>query len=230
MLLKLLGLSGKQKKLNAKKAIKEFLSSEDFEDSVESTYKLADFARIKEAVDKGIDEEKFMKDLEGMEAEEKDIYAIKIPAQYEALKAAIPSNMSVDLFGVDEREPSDFEKSKFIRMFRVLEDPAHIVDLMKSGTLTGTEVDALKAFYPELHEELKEIILEQIAEGYGKEDSKLNRNKNHVLSAILEVPRVNPRTLEMMQNNLLPKEEEEMQKIDSDTGAIQTEVQQTLNK
>lgn len=230
MLLKLLDIKSKVKKHNIDKELNSFLDEKDYEKPKPHELKLADFDRIKKAVEKGINEDKFMKELDKLDGEDKDAFAVMIPQQYQILKDSIPQNISTDLFGIDEKEPSDFEKSKFIRSVRVLQDPGYVIDLMKSGTLTGTEVDALKLYYPVLYESLKEKILEKIAERFGKKDAKLDRRRNSILSMVLEVPRINPSTLEILQNNLLPKEEEGGQDVNVDTEMGMTDVQQTLNK
>ena len=149
MLIKMLNLGKKPKKVNLNKEISGFLKENLGSYKFEPAFKLTDFNRIKEAVDKGIAPEKIQSAAEKGSEEEQEARMVQIAEHFELLKQSIPFNLSVDLFGVDEREPSDFEKSKFIRRVRVLQDPNHILELMRAGSLTGTEIDALNEFYPE---------------------------------------------------------------------------------
>ena len=143
MLVKMLKLGKKPKKANINKEVTQFISEDFGSYRFEPTLKLADFGDIKDAVNEGIDEQEILKQLEAAPEEEQEERAAMIAQHYEQLKQAIPVNLSVDLFGIDDKEPSDFEKSKFIRKVRVLQDPNHILELMKSGQLTGSEMDAL---------------------------------------------------------------------------------------
>tara|TARA_R110002126_G_scaffold172712_1_gene321499 strand:+ start:4194 stop:4859 length:666 start_codon:yes stop_codon:yes gene_type:complete len=112
----------------------------------------------------------------------------------EALGSLVPTNVSETLFGVDEREPSDFEKSKFIRQYRVVEDPYHVLDLLESGTLSGLEVETLAAFYPILYQEIVSSTLDAIAASTGAD---IPRSKTQALATLLQVPRLTPAILEV---------------------------------
>ena len=226
--MKLLNLPTVKQKANISKMLDAFLDNPLSKDQIEHNFKLADFDMLRDAVYKGIDEDKFMKLLEGLNEEDKDIVATMIPEQYQALKNSIPVNMSETLFGVDEREPSDYEKSKFIRSVRVLQNPGYVLELLLNGSLTGTEVDALNTYYPELAAQLQEIALEKIAERSGK-DIKLDRRKNGLLALLLGVPRINPASLERLQSNLVSEEAEGSQDVNAGSEATMTDVQQSLD-
>ena len=230
MLIKMLKLGQKPKKANLSKEIANFVNDDFASYKFEPSFKLGDFDRIKEAVNKGIDEREMMKLLEGASEEEQDARTAMVVQHYEQLKNAIPVNLSVDLFGVDEKDPSDFEKSKFIRKVRVLQDPNHILELMKSGQLTGSEVDALNEFYPEYAQALREVITEYIASLHGKPDASLSRKKNAILATVLGVPRISPEALARYQSNLVPGEQPRPEDLTVDAEGIQTDVQQTLNR
>lgn len=200
MLLKLLSLPHKARKANLNKELQTFLEEEIKPRKMESDFNMEDFTKIRDAIAEGVDQDKFNKELEKLTPEQQDEFAVRIPQQYSILRESMPVNQSVDLFGIDEREPSDYEKNKFIRSVRVLQDPSHILDLMNSGLLTGTEVDAFNLYHPELAEQLRQAIVEKLAELKGKQDIKLDRHKNYILASLLGVARINPATLERLQN------------------------------
>ena len=230
MLIKMLNLGKSPKKINVLKEIAKFIEDDFGSHKFEPTFKLGDFSRIKDAVDKGIKEEKILKITEEGDEDEQDTKLAQISQHFEQLRQMVPTNLSIDLFGVDEKEPSDFEKSKFIRKVRVLENPNHVLELMLAGQLTGTEMDALNEFYPEYAQALKSAILEQIAELQGKEEMTLSRKKNGILSTVLGVARITPESLAMFQRNLVPEEVADVESLSMDTEAGQTDVQQTLTR
>ena len=230
MLVKMLNLGKSPKKVNVNKEISEFIKNDFGSHKFEPAFKLADFGKIKAAIDKGLGEDKILKIASEGEGEDRDVRVAQMAQHFEQLRQSVPVNLSVDLFGIDEREPSDFEKSKFIRSVRVLQDPGHILELMRAGSLTGTEVDALELFYPEYAQSLKEAILEQIAELQGKDGASMSRQKNNILSLVLGVPRIAPEALDRLQQNLTSEEEKDGKSIDMDTEATQTDIQQTLNR
>ncbi len=230
MLMKLLGLKSEKKKRNISKELISFLESDKNEKIGKPALTMKDFTPIKEKIEVGIDEDKLLAELEKAPDELRDDLTVEIPAQYSALQGIVPQNVSVDLFGLDEREPSDFEKNKFIRAMRVLQNPNHVLDLLKNGALTGTEIDAMVLFWPKEYQALKDAVLEQIAEMQGKKDAKLGRRKNALLSIVLGVPRITPKALKILQSNLVSAEDKESSELNVDTQGIQTDVQQTLNR
>ena len=229
MLLKLLGFKDGPKLKSPIKSISSFLNGLKNE-SVSRSFVMDDFAKVVKSIEDGIKEDKFLKELGELDSEAQEMFTAEIPRQYELLKSKIPVNMSQDLFGVDLREPSDFEKSKFIRLLRVVHNPDHVLELMENGQLTGTEVDAIMEFYPEYYEVLKEMMVEQIAELQGK-DVKLDRAQNQQVSLFLGVPRINPESFARLQANLQSKEQEESgEEVDLNPDeTVKTDVQQVLN-
>jgi len=156
-------------------------------------YTIKDYQPIKEKAMAGIDTEKLI----GLDIDE-EIREDMLTAAVELnqkLTEIIPVNTSQTLFGVDERDPSDFEKSKFIRVMRIVEDPSHIFDLLLSGTVSGLEVDALQNFYPSYYEQLKEQLFGLVAEYKGSASKELSRIQNRDLSTLVGVTRLSPAIL-----------------------------------
>jgi hypothetical protein len=68
-------------------------------------------------------------------------------------------------FGSYDYDPSDTEKSAFLRRAAAVEGgPARIVERVADGTVTPEEVEALQVVYPESHAAVVEYITENIAE------------------------------------------------------------------
>ena len=223
-------MPGSTRKVNLNKEVQSFLTEELSGKAIDTTINMSDFNKIKEEINTGINEKKMMKELERLEGDDKEFYGIEIARQYQELKKMLPVNLSQTLFGVDDRDPSDYEKNKFLRSVRVLQDPSYVIELMKSGALTGTEVDAMQVFYPTLLEGLQASILDNIASRQGKGDLTISRKKNHILSLILGVSRITPETFQMLQNNLTPQEETNASEFKLDTTGTMADVQQTLTR
>jgi hypothetical protein len=62
-----------------------------------------------------------------------------------------------------EWKPSAGEMARFQRYARAVEDPTSVMDDLEAGKVSMEAVEALKAVYPELHQELGNQILEQVA-------------------------------------------------------------------
>jgi hypothetical protein len=163
---------------------------------------ISDWATIKSRLDTKLDDQKLLQYLDQLPPEvDQDEAAVAIAELIPKLKALLPINTSVTLTGLDEREPSDYEKSKFIRAVRVLENPMHVMDLIASDTITGTEIDALQLFYPSLYEALVASIVNALSDFSGKNGSSatLPLTKNRTISMILGVPRVSPTQMAVFQ-------------------------------
>ena len=207
------------KRLDAEKWIVSYLKGET-KTPPPFNYSLEDFTQLKDKASAGLDVEQLM--AQAPEEVDKDDLIVAGNALNERLQALIPTNMSTTIFGVDEREPSDFEKSIFIRQMRVLEDPGHILDLIAVGQLSHREMEALKLFYPSYYEELVEGVLEAIAGLSGKVKEDMPMEQNRALSTLLEVPRLTPAILQAK------REEPSKADISVSSEGAETEVQSVL--
>ena len=73
-----------------------------------------------------------------------------------------PSIMRPDLDA--RRRVSDREMNRWLRYLRAVEDPGSVLDDMESGRLNREGVDALRAVYPRMYEQLVEQVTEAIGE------------------------------------------------------------------
>lgn len=63
-----------------------------------------------------------------------------------------------------ESRVSDVDQAKFLRYVRAVDDPASIVDDMAEGRLTPESVEALRAVYPGIYEQVRTAALSRIAD------------------------------------------------------------------
>lgn len=126
---------------------------------------------------------------------------VELTQMKDKLNSILPSNQSVSLFGVEDREPSDYEKSKFIRSLRVLDDPTYVLDLLRQKRLTQTEVNALQLFYPEVYETWKFNILDTLTTKKTDPKFKLDRSTNQQFSVFFQVPMLTSRVLSQLQSS-----------------------------
>jgi len=192
---------------------------------------IKDWNIIKERLGTDMDEVKLQMYLEGLPTEvSKEDATVAISELLPKLRPLLPVNISQTLTGYDEREPSDYEKSKFVRTIRVLENPLIILDLIDSNALTGTEVDALQLFYPSLYELMVKGIVEGLADLAGKSEGKptIPLTKNRTLSLFLGVPRVTPAQMEVFQKQ--GTSEGDKAELKSSGKMAQTDTQQLMGK
>lgn len=141
----------------------------------------------------------------------------------------IPRNTIQTLFGLDERDVADIEKSKYARMMNVATNPLYLLDLMGSGLLSVSETNHASVFYPEFVDQLKQTILEQVGKLQGNPDAELDWAHNRVLSNLFKVSRFSQTQVEMLQANVT-KDEEEKKAKEMNLPDIQTETSKTLHK
>jgi hypothetical protein len=190
---KSLGKSLKIKKSglkSPKSRLSSFLETGITRKTLQNEIKLSDYDTQVENIRKGI---KVPKDA----TSDLMVVTTELNAQ---LNNLIPANLSTTLYGVDERPPSDFEKSKFIRQLRVIANPEHVLDLLAVGSLSPLEVETLQSFYPEYYQKLVEDTLEAVS---SLSDTVPPPSTTKALSVLLQVPRLTPEILQT------PKEEGE---------------------
>ena len=185
-------------------------------------YSISDYSSLRGEAMTGLDVNKILE--LGLDTEYEEGYMVAIHDFNEKLQSLVPSNVSETIFGIDERDPSDFEKYKFIRKMRVVENPNHIFDLMAKGELSWTELDTLKEFYPSMHQSLVEATVEALSELKGEMDSQLDRDQNRTVSMLLGVTRASPKILEQMKEEKTSESTGDMKA----QGTQGTEVQETL--
>lgn len=212
---KSLGKSVKFKKVKAdsfKSRIKAFMEGPP-KGGPKIPLSISDFNELVPGIKKGID----------TDAVEGDDLWVLLTELNTTLSEILPENISQTLYGFDEREPSDFEKSKFIRQLRVVFNPDHVLDLLDSGTLSPLEVETLQLYYPEYYEDLVGAALGAVAETKDKPQASTTRG----LSILLQVPRLTPAILEARSS-----EETENKGLDLELPAqqMETEVQKISNR
>lgn len=166
-----------------KKRLKAFMESGVSKKDIKLPYSISDYAQLAEQVSSGIAVPENQDDLMALATETNSMLA-----------ALVPTNLSTTLYGVDERDPSDFEKSKFIRQLRVIFDPEHVLDLLESGRMSPLEVETLQTWYPQYYQKLVELTLEVISELSGTMPPP---STTRALSVLLQVPRLTPEILKV---------------------------------
>ena len=188
---------------NINKFMLDYMKSDKQTKIAEPSRKMGDFKVIKERLSSPLDQDKLDKFLSELPPEvDHDMAAVAVAEILPKLKSIIPINTSVTLTGIDERVPSDYEQSKFIRQVRILEDPLSILGLIEANAVTGTEIDALKMFYPAIYEALVGAIVNALADLAGKHPDSpatLPLAKNRTLSLIMGIPRVSPAQMQVFQ-------------------------------
>jgi hypothetical protein len=80
-------------------------------------------------------------------------------------------------------EPSSIELGKFERYMQVIEAPATVLDDLERGTLTREHIEALKAVYPAIYEQLQASVMEQLVDS-----DSVSYNKRLQLGVLLDIP------------------------------------------
>ncbi len=108
-----------------------------------------------------------------------------------------------------EYEPSSVEMSKFERYLQVIDNPLSALQDLKSGALTRDHVEALKAVYPNLYNEMRLAALKQ-----AQTTDKLTYSKKIQLGILLDIPTdasLSPQFILQMQQNFVPPEQRQDQ-------------------
>ncbi|MBV6514150.1 MAG: hypothetical protein FMNOHCHN_03740 [Ignavibacteriaceae bacterium] len=79
-------------------------------------------------------------------------------------------------------KPSDAEISKFSRYLQAVEDPGSVIDDFGSGQLTREQVEAMQAVYPQLYNNMRNIVIDKVVE---REDIPYDRRMQ--LGILLQV-------------------------------------------
>ena len=94
--------------------------------------------------------------------------AMAMAATLNRALAFLASRMPQDNQGIEtqlfkrEYQPSDFELSQFERYIQAIEAPLTLLDDLQAGTLTQEHVEALREVYPELYNEIRSNLTDQI--------------------------------------------------------------------
>ena len=197
------------------KLIKDYLSKPSKQTPAKFTTK--DYSGLRELAVKGIDVTKLP---ETLDAETLDQLVVDLPDFNAKLQNLIPVNLATTILGVDERDPSSFEKAKFIRSMTVVLSPLGIIESVVSDNLSMLEIEVLEVFYPELYQLIKDTVLETVASFTG--DKNLTRKQNNTLATLLKIPRLTP--------DILKPIEEGNTKADLKIDDSMTDTQRVSNK
>lgn len=115
-----------------------------------------------------------------------------------------------------EYEPSTIELATFERYMQVVEQPLSVLRELESGSLTRDHVEALKAVFPNLYNEIRITALNE-----ARNNPKLTYSKRIQLGILLDIPAdssLSPQFVVQMQQNFVPPEQRQ-------EGALQGAVQ-----
>lgn len=76
----------------------------------------------------------------------------------------MPKPLTTDTLLAETFKPSDVDLAKFERIAAVIDNPENALKSLQAGMLTVEEVDALKANYPQMYEQIVTTLAEQIPE------------------------------------------------------------------
>jgi hypothetical protein len=120
------------------------------------------------------------------------------------LENKLPKDPSQPNVFAREYQPSSMEIAKFERYMQAVEHPLSVFDDMERGTLTREHVEALKAVYPAMYEQLRQEIIDKVT----TEDEKIPYNKKVQLGILLDVPTdlsLEPTNIAGLQANFMPQ-------------------------
>lgn len=160
-------------------------------------YTISDYEELKDKAEKGLDVD-LISQL-NLPEDIKDSLTLSVTDFNQKLMGLIPQNITQTLFGVDVRDPSDFEKSKFVRAMRVVEDPSVVLNQMQAGMIGSWEVEVLQDMYPDYYVNLEGNVVEAITNMKGEADKELTLEQNNSLGTLLGISRLTPAILQQKQ-------------------------------
>jgi len=85
---------------------------------------------------------------------------------------------------LDKPRISDAERTQFARYLATIDDPTTVLTDMKAGRLTRDQVEALKAVYPKMYDDLRTKVVHQLAE----QEEPLPYAKRIQLGTLFDLP------------------------------------------
>lgn len=140
---------------------------------------------------------------------------------YNYLHDAIPVNESETLLGIEVLEPSDFEKSIWLRKHYIAMNPNKAYDMINSGNIGMLEMSVLKELYPDMLSNIQSLATEGLVD-FKQANKKLSLKQEFVLMSLFE-------TVKVRQEVFGEKEDEKGGKIEINAENAMTDVQQTLS-
>lgn len=112
----------------------------------------------------------------------------------------LPPASQPSLFPQSRRPPSDAEMIDFLRRYEAIEDPLSLLDRTADGSITDAHVDAVRAVYPRMYQQIQGEIANIISE---LDDASLipyaRRTRIGILMGVPADPTLDPRFLFRMQ-------------------------------
>ena len=139
------------------------------------------------------------------------------------LKNQIPNRQRQTLAGLEVVPPSDGEKSRFLRMVNIVNNPFTLFDKIDNDHVLAEEIEAVKTAFPQFSQLIDKHIAEQIVEEKVKnKDFKLTRKKERTLQKL--VPLKDKKLASRLQDNYAI-EEEAQQGSDSEMTTPMTDLE-----
>lgn len=117
------------------------------------------------------------------------------------LQENMPKRLSEPgLFGNKDWKPSDYQMAKFERQIDAIDHPFGILEDFKNGELTKDKVEAVKAIYPKLYDQIRNRTIKiGIDSGF----DGLEYNRKMQLALLLDMPFVKINELAMYQKSYI---------------------------
>ena len=195
------------------KKIGEFISTGKKEIKPTYNINLEDFDSIREYIENEITPDTLAEQSKDIDDQElKDNLMLKSQEMINNTRNLLPVDRHESLFDSYEREPSNIQKNKFIRQMRILEDPTITLELIQSGEITPTEIETLGLFYPNYLQTLQESVISNMVDAKSRDDISFGREKNSVLSTVLQVPKITPEVI--LENQKMYAQDEQQEKTE----------------
>lgn len=107
---------------------------------------------------------------------------------------------------------SQAQKAQWLDLHQLVNDPVSVLDHVKNNTLTSHHLEALQSVYPDLHEEMKDKIMEEVGALQNSKTS-IPYSRRVMISKFIGLPLDSTLTPEsfqaIMQANSGPQQEQE---------------------
>lgn len=101
--------------------------------------------------------------------------------------------------GPDQWKPSDMEMRQFARYVAAVEDPHGVIERLSTGTVSPEDAEALRSVYPEMHADMTQQIMAQLAT-LKKPLPYARRLSLSILTGVPVDPALDPRVLNILQS------------------------------
>ena len=169
---------------------------------------LDDFDAIIEDLSQDFTYDEMTTKLGQLAADELEPFLVTYMHVVDILQKAKPPTVTDGVLGIIDDEPSDSEKIEYLWLCRLVQDISWLFELMKTDTLTISDVESFQQLYPETYNTIMLEVVTQLSEKSTDKIKEVNRSwQLGPLASLAKQPKVGIAELQQLQQTYMTEEE-----------------------